>query len=343
MPQNEESQSSEIHLTGNNIENNSRLLGMAINVIPNSDYLSSVVEIKKIGVNFTPLTLFWDEIESSPNQYNDDMLELINAYFPSADMGLVLVINPIDTGKSRVVSDLLDKPLDDPQIISRFNKMIDHVYEKIPDEKLTALVIGNEIDGYLGQHNKWKEYEKFYSKVTEHIKNKERWKDVPIGTKVMFHGVVEKYSEEIRTINKYSDVVMVTYYPLNPDFTFRDPTDIHTDMDLVIKQADGKPIFFMEMGYSSGSIVNSSPDKQREFVTEVFKAWDSNAEHVVAINFVWMHDISDSGLLYYADYYGISDPVFSDYLGTLGLKHHDGKPKLAWITLKEESAKRGWG
>jgi len=343
IPQNEEKYLAETSLLDNNTKNNSRLLGIDINEIPNSDYTTSVSEVKEIGIDFTQITLFWDEIEPIPNQYNDDILNLINWYYPSEKLSLVLVINPIDTGKTRVVNDLLNKELDDPQTISRFNKMIDHVYDKIPDVKLTALAIGNEIDGYLSYNKKWKEYENFYGEVTEHIKKKERWKEVPIGTKAMFQGVVEKYPKEIGSVNKYSDVVMVTYYPLNSDFTFRDPRDVHTDMELVVKQANGKPIFFMEIGYSSGAIVNSSPDKQKEFVIEVFNAWDKNIEHVKAINFVWMYDISEADTLYYNEYYGISDSKFLDYLATLGLKHNDGKPKPAWIALQEEVSKRGWG
>lgn len=345
MPQNEKTDTPLpiTSLSDNNIKDKSRLLGIDINEIPDSDYATSITEVKEIGIDFVQLTLFWDGLEPTPNQYNDEILELIEWYYPSEDVSLIMVINPVDTGKSRVVSDLLDRSLDDPQTISRFNKMIDHVYDKIPHVKLTALAIGNEIDGYLGHHEKWGEYERFYSKVTEHIKSKERWKEVPIGTKATFYGITEKYSEEIRSINDYSDVVMVTHYPLNSDFTFRVPTDIHTDMNLVVKQSYGKPIFFMEMGYSSGSTVNSSPDKQKEFIIEVFDAWDENIEHVKAINFVWMHDLSSADTQYYNEYYGISDSNFSDYLATLGLKYNNGEPKPAWIALKEEAAKRGWG
>ena len=324
------------------IQKKSRLLGVDINEVPNSNYSSSIEEVKELGVDFVQLTLFWDEIEPIPNQYEDDIFELMDWYYPLEDLSVVLVINPIDTNKIRVTPDLLAKSLDDPQTISRFNKMLDHIYDKTPNVELAAISIGNEIDGYLGMNKNWKEYENFYGKAVEHIKSKDRWNHVPVGTKAMFYGITNTYSEELKSINKHSDVIMITYYPLNYDFTFRNPTDVHTDMNLIISQDYKKPIFFMEMGYSSGSIINSSLDKQKEFIIEVFKAWDDNIEYVKAINFVWMHDISEESVQYYNEYYNAADQKFSAYLGTLGLKNHNGEPKIAWEALKEEAFKRGW-
>ena len=221
--------------------------------------------------------------------------------------------------------------------------MIDRFYEKTPDIRVSGIVIGNEVGAYMDSSAKWNAYESFYGQVTEHIKNKERWKDAPIGIKTMFTGITKQYVKEIMSINKHSDVIMVTYYPLTSDFTFRDPSDVDKDMQLVIEKAEGKPVYIMEIGYSSGSIVNSSPENQKKIINEVFKTWDKYAEHIKVINFVWMHDILDADVLYYNEYYGTSDPNFSNYLATLGLKHNDGKPKIAWTALEEEDSNRGWG
>jgi len=344
IPLQENSKSIQPNLIHNNdIDKNSRLLGITINEGKNADYITAIKEAKELGVDFVPLALAWDMIEMTPNQFNDEFLDLINWIYSSQDIEIMLQIAPIEHKVNRMVPDLKEKSFDDPEVISRFNKMIDHFYEKTPDVKIAAISIGNEIDAYIDSSTKWNAYESFYKQVTEHIKDKKRWVDVPIGVKTMFTGITRQYANEIMSLNQYSDVIMVTYYPLASDFTFRDTDDVDEDMRLIIEKAKDKPIYFMEIGYSSGSIVNSSQDKQKEFVIKVFKAWDKYAEHVKTINFVWMHDILDKDVLYYNEYYGTSDPRFSDYLATLGLKHNDGKPKLAWIALKEESSKRGWG
>ena len=341
--QEENLESTEDSLTkDNSIDKKSRLLGIAINEGKNIDYITAIKEAKKTGVDFVPLALTWDMIELEPNQYNDEFLELINWIYSSQDIEIILQIAPIEHKVNRMVSDLKEKSFDDPEVILRFNKLIDHFYEKTPGIKVSGIVIGNEIGVYMDSSAKWNAYEEFYKQVTEHVKSKERWKDSPVGVKTMFTGMTKQHVNEIMSINRHSDVIMVTYYPLASDFTFRDPNDVDEDMQLVIEKSGGKPIYFLEVGYSSGNIVNSSPERQKEFVIKVFKAWDKHAEHVKAINFVWMHDILDADVLHYGEYYGISNPKFSDYLATLGLKHNDGEPKIAWTALEEEAAKRGW-
>jgi hypothetical protein len=337
-----ESQSIETVTESQSIEKGSRLLGVDITHVPNVDYATSLTEAEGIGIDFITLSISWDDLEPEPNQYNDSFLELVNSFYSSRDIELIFIITPIDGDHNRAASDLKNKSFDDEEVISRFNKMMDYVYDKTPNLKLAGIGIGNEIAVYLDSPEDWQSYEKFYKQVGEHINSKDRWKEVPIGTKVQFSGIVTKYPEEIKSINRYSDVFMVTYYPLESDLTFRDPTTVESDMQLVIQQAAGKPIYFLEMGYSSGTLVNSSLEKQKQFILEVFKAWDKHADNVKAINFTWMHDISESKLTEYVDYYDLEDSTFRDYLGTLGLKYYDGQPKSSWITLKEESSVRGW-
>ena len=324
------------------LEKGIRLLGIDVTKIPKTNYDIDAIEAKQIGADFVHFSISWDEIEPKPNEYDDSVLSLVNGFYPSQDIQILFVITPIDTNHSRVVSDLKDKSFDDPEVISRFNKMMDYVYEKTPDLQYTAIAIGNEIDSYLDSPEEWKSYEEFYRQTKEHIKSKDKWLDVPVGTKSQFSGIAWKHPEEIQSINQYSDVFMVTYYPLNDDFTFKDPQSARSDIELVIQRAEDKPIYFLEMGYPSGSIVNSSTEKQKEFVIEVFKTWDEHAEHIKVINFTWMRDISQLESLVFAAYYMVPDPKFTNFLSSLGLKYNDGQPKSAWIALKEEASIRGW-
>ena len=44
----------------------------------------------------------------------------------------------------------------------------------------------------------------------------------------------------------------------------------------------------------------------------------------------------------YTKYYGVGQRAFAEYLGTLGLRSHDGKDKQAFQTLRQEAKSRGW-
>lgn len=47
----------------------------------------------------------------------------------------------------------------------------------------------------------------------------------------MFHGLTGKYQKELPSHNQYSDVIFVTYYPLQPDFSVQNPSVVFTDMN----------------------------------------------------------------------------------------------------------------
>jgi len=106
----EDSTSIQTSVTSNNdIDKNSRLLGISINEGKNIDYITAVKEAKKLGVDFVPLDLTWDMIEMSPNQYNDEFLDLINWIYSSQDMQVILQIAPIEYRVNRMVPDLKEK------------------------------------------------------------------------------------------------------------------------------------------------------------------------------------------------------------------------------------------
>ncbi|MBW6519116.1 MAG: hypothetical protein K0A89_11530 [ANME-2 cluster archaeon] len=162
---------------------------------------------------------------------------------------------------------------------------------------------------------------------------------VNIATKIMFEGILKS---EARAMNEHSDVVSVTYYPLNRNFSVQDPAVVHRDLDAITSVYSNRTIYISEAGYPSSPYLGSSQQKQSQFITEMFSAWDDHSEQVAFVNFIWLHDIPASEVIRYTGYYGFSSRGFSEYLGTLGLRTYEGKDKQAMITLKKEASERGW-
>lgn len=135
---------------------------------------------------------------------------------------------------------------------------------------------------------------------------------------------------------------MVNYYPINSDFSVKDPSVVQTDIDELTSIYSGKIIFITETGYPSSSALGSSEEKQKEFIREIFKAWDKHKSQIKLINFVWLHDLSKSEVDLFTKYYGISTQGFREFLRTLGLRTYSGKDKQAFIALKAEAKARGW-
>ncbi len=291
-----------------------------------------------LGVQVVELSLAWDDIETAPGTYENEYLNIANAFYPPNNVQVSLSINPIDTNNLRLPPDLEDKDLDDPEVIARYNKLMDYVFSRTPELDLVSVNIGNEIDGYLGDdQEKWRQYNRFYQQTSAHVRSKRP--SVQVGTKIMFEGIM---GNEARTINQHSDVVLVTYYPLNQDFSVKDPDVVHKDFDEITSFYSNRTIYFSEAGYPSSSYLGSSQEQQSEFITEMFSAWDDHSEQVKFINFIWLHDIHESEVNMYTGYYGLSSRGFSEYLGTLGFRTYDGEDKKALVTLRNEATSRGW-
>lgn len=314
-----------------------RLLGIDVTMSSNNDYMDAFSKAKELGAEFVTLSLAWDDIEKSPGVYDNENLAIANSFYPSQDTKLILVLSPIDTNNIRLPDDLKDSDFDDPEVIERFKKLIDYVISQTRDIKYVSIAIGNEIDVYLSNDKtKWMAYEEFFRQTSSYLKSKKQTK---IGTKITFNGID---SSEAKSINEHSDVVMVTYYPLNSDFTVKGVSVVVPDFNKVTSIYPDKEIQFLEVGYPSGKHTKSTELKQAEFFVEVFKAWDKNDDSIKAVNLNWLHERSPDELNYFEQYYRISDKKFLDYLGTLGFRKYDGQPKQSFVIIQKESKARGW-
>ena len=292
-------------------------------------------------MQFVELPQQWDEIEPEPGKFRNQWLDIANAYYPQVGVTLASSLNPIDTNSLRLPGDLKGKPLDHPDVIARYTKAVDYVLGRLSNTTLVAFSIGNEIDGFLGSDPaRWAQYERFFKATAQHVRKKKP--GVPVGTKVMLPSATGDVRRQVQAVNQHADAVFVTYYPLKGDFSVKPPTIVHDDIGAVVKLYDGKPVYFLEIGYPSSPGLGSSEKRQAEFVQEVFKAWDQHNAQVRAMNFIWLHDISTAEIDTYKQYYRVNARGFGEYLGTLGLRTHNGKDKQAFKVLQQEAMVRGW-
>jgi len=317
-----------------------RLLGLGINE-GSIGFEKAFAAARDAGIQFVELPSQWDDIEPKPGEFTNKWLDIANAYYPTVGIRLVVSLNPIDTNKLRMPADLSGKPFDDPAVIERYNKAADYVLSRVPKADLVAFAIGNEIDGYLGgDRKKWQQYARFFEAASEHLHR--RRPGVAVGAKVMLPSLVGGSRALADPVNAHADAVLVTYYPLGDGFRVKPPTAVAKDLGGVVQQYPDKPIYLLESGCPSSSFLGSSEAQQAEFVREVFKFWDAHQRQLQAVNFIWLHDISDAQVESYTKYYGVGQRAFAEYLGTLGLRSHDGKDKQGFQALRQEAKSRGW-
>jgi hypothetical protein len=316
-----------------------RLMGIDVSPAEDDDYDAAMELAKGAGAEVVSLSVFWDDIESAPGIFDPDpnWLEIANLYYPAQEMKVALVISVLDTNHKRLPADLGEKALNEPDVIARFGKLLEYIFSQIPDLNLVSLSIGNEVDIYLADDVQgWTEYEEFYNAAVEHAHHLRP--DLRVGVKATLHGLTGDLQDRLQSLNRASDVIMVTYYPLEEDFTVKEPSVVQEDFQSITTRYPSRVIYFHETGYPSGVKCDSSEEKQAEFVREVFAAWDAHKDQIGLVIFTWLTDVSPGSLREMEVYYGISNPAFIEYLGTLGLRSYagGGTDKAAFRTLRSE-------
>jgi hypothetical protein len=319
-----------------------RLLGCAVTQAEQQDYNAAMAQAKSAGVQVVSLKLNWDEVEQQPGVFASPWPKIANAYYPRQHIQLSLRVATLDTDRNRLPPDLRGKPLNDPEVIARFDRLMDWLLAEMPDVTLAEVAIGNEVDGVLGNDPvKWAQYTEFFAATRKHIL--QRRPTLKVGVSVMFAGLTQN-PRLAAILNAPADAIMVSYYPLTPAFQVRAPSVVRDDFDAICRLYPNRVISFVEAGYPSGGGCGSSMAKQSEFVNELFTAWDEHPSQVKLVTLVWLHDTTPAATETFGKYYGVGSPAFLDYLGTLGLCAFPGagSEKPAFIALRQQAKARGW-
>ena len=186
----------------------------------------------------------------------------------------------------------------------------------------------------------WGEFTAFYAAIVDYVHA--RHPGLPIASEQTFKGITGPARDLIVALNTHSDRIGVSYYPLDEEGNVQDPAVVHQDMETLVSLYPGETIYFYQFGYPSSRFLNSSEEKQSQFVAESFKAWDAHTDQVKLIDFTWLHDMSPADVQAISNYYGIADRKFTEYIASLGLRTYDGKDKMSFRTLVAEAAARGW-
>ncbi len=315
------------------------LFSVSVNETSKLPYNASFEAAKRLGINFVSLSLPWDEVEVSKGVYRNKFPQIANLVYPESNVKLALVLTPLDTNRSRMPKDLQLRKFDDPQTIKRFNDTFDWVVAQMPAVDLACLSIGNEVDAYLGSDaSKWQQYRNFFQATGDHARHiRPR---LVVGTKMTFAALRD--NPEARKLATLGDAVMATYYPLNNDFTVKEPTVVNTDIDVLTERFASTPLYLLEVGYPSSNLLGSSEGKQSQFVKLFFEVWKRHSNSVKLVEFTWLNDIGEREREDWGNYYHFGDTKFLEYLGSLGLRTESGRPKRAFDVLVEETRKSGW-
>ena len=308
------------------------LLSIDITLADGEDYPAAIKVVKAAGANATSLSLFWDDLETEPGVYapKDNWPIIANLYFPSTRLAYTLTFSVIDTVVDRRPPDLRGFSWDDPLVISRFIAHADAVLARMPLVHFKAIAIGNEVDAFLTTPADVAAYATFLAAVRDHLAK--TLPGVPVAAKLTFSGLSADPAR-LAPILRAGDAAFFTYYPLNPDFTLRPPTDAAHDLDVMLDLAAGKPLWLLEAGYPSKGC-DAPEGGQGIFFKTLLAAVSQHKDAIALVSATYLTDLPDAVVDGFSDYYGVGGDCFARYLGSLGLRQFDGTAKPALAALK---------
>lgn len=320
-----------------------RILGISVGPSQDGKYAESFAIAKSVGMQSVTLSLDWSGLEPHSGNYDDTNISIANTFYPENGTSVDLILRPINTDRIELPADLIGQPFNSPEVIRRFERLIDHLFTEMPNLRINSLAIGNEVDDNLGFDDVlWAQYQSFYETVSAYARTKRS--GLKIGVVGTFDGLCGPSRDKLRKMNTISDVIMVTYYPLHSDFTVEDPTVVEIDMNRLTALYPGRQIELTEAGYPTGAACKSSDLMQVAFIDSMFAAWDTHADQVTSITFSWLTDLSNEEASGYGTYYGVETVAFHDFLRTLGLRTYPGagRDKPGFMALRNNAQKRGW-
>ncbi|MEL6864210.1 MAG: T9SS type A sorting domain-containing protein, partial [Bacteroidota bacterium] len=332
-----------------------RILAFQVDMAEDGDYDAAFSFAQEACMEAIHFFITWDVLEPNEGEFDeqilDELLSLANIYYSAFGTKVELQLAPVNTNVLTVPEDLQSTSFASAQMIDRFKTVLDTVFSRMPDVELAALNIGNESDIYFGvEQQQYVAYQTFLEAVRPYAQSKYmalHGKALKVGTTFTHHALVDNQKASLcQMVNSNMDIIAVTYYPLNSDFTMQSTSVVAEDFDQLVDQYSNteQPIYFVECGYASSSICNSSEDQQADFFSEVFKAWDEHANRIQYLTIFKSTDWSQEEVDNFELYYGISDLRFKEYLRTLGLRTYagSGMNKLAYERLLCELESRGF-
>ena len=278
---------------------------------------------KGIVVNYP-----WSSLERQPGRIDVTALKAELARYNGQGLQIYVGIQVINTVKREVPADLATTAFNDPAFIARFHALFDAIRTALTGGE-KYITIGNEVDAYLSSNPaEWVTYQMFYEDAVAYIHTQSP--ALKVGVTTTIDGYASASSAAVHDLNIKSDVVALTYYPIQGGSQVRASNAPATDFPTMVNLAAGRPVVLQEVGFPSGAMNGSSEQSQSAFVTSAFQAWRSAGTSIPFMNYFILYDFDAPTCAALDVYYGLSDPAFTSFLCTLGLKNADGTDKAAW-------------
>ena len=303
-------------------------------------YVAALQLVQDAGAKGQFQSYRWSQLEPTVGSYDAQSLADFSNTMDSAEQNQLtqlVGLQVINTVTREVPVGLENTAWDDPAMIAALEDLLDQLIPSMQG-RVSYLSIGNEVDVYFanGRLSELNAYRDLVSTLQSYLST--RLPDVKVGITVTAGGWLGPQVQNWIDLTEFTDVIITTYYPLQADFSVREPNVPLSDFPTLLSLVSDRPWVFQEVGYPSSTVGDSSETMQAEFVHQVFAAWRDANGRIPFLNWFLLHDLSTALVDEFVLYYGVNDEKFRAYLDSLGLRNRDNTDKAAWTAFKQEAA-----
>lgn len=281
--------------------------------------------------------------DSAGTVFDFATIDIANAFYPTANMPLMLTIGTIDTNNKFVPASFNSVGFDDSALRTAFKSMLSSMMPRLANTQLVSLQIGNEVDAYLGTNAAaWAQYKIFFDDVAAYARTLRP--GLLVGTTVTLSAAIDPVLQPyVQSLMTTADIVSVTYYPVNADFTVKTAATVATEIAALVAAFGTKPIYFQEVGFPSAG----SEELQRQFVADFFANWDIFASQIPVVSWLNYTEWPQASVDAFGTQYGVCPGTlctpFKEFLRTLGLRNYSaGAAKPALLEIRNQMTSRNW-
>ncbi len=293
----------------------------------------------------------WAELEPIEGVYDLSGLEAALDEFQSEGLKTFVTI-PIVDSLDAVVPDDLKHPTDegllaeglaydDPEIVARFERLLDQVVPLLIEKDAFALSINNEPDAILedsfDQHDA---LVRLSESARDHVRELDA--RLPVASTVTFGGLSMDNPLAVGLL-EVSDILAVNWYCSSFEDSSVNPIEESiAELDSIVEVAGPRKVFFQELGCPSGfgdgttSSLGASEAAQHDWFVAVLADLEGRPEVRGAAQFQMLDMAPEIWALYEDALGGLGFPpdtiaAIEESFVTLGMvRYSDGKPKPSW-------------
>jgi hypothetical protein len=310
-------------------------LGVAVNLPPDAspaERQAAIETVRRTGASFFAMTLSWSAAEPAPRQYHVDEITRTARVMRQSGATLHLDLPLVTETERDVPADLAGVAFDDPKLSLRLGGLLDRLMPALMD--FDTISLGDGADSYFAERpDDLRAYRRLFDGVVQFLAR--RAPHLLVG--VTCASPNESPAPAVAAaLHARSPLLLYDYSPFERGnrFVQKDPSALDKDWSRLLAAANGRPIAFPLVSYSSARENGSSDERQVEFVRRLrdfLRRGDGRALRFA--RYVALRDPAESDAAAPAG--DASDPINVDarrraFLAHRGLQASDGSAKPAW-------------